>query len=100
MKMLDPSQMLEATRLTRAGQLTEAMTLLQSMLGGAAPRGDDAQPATMPMEALLPPPLIDGCSERADVPFNAPSPRIAGSLQIELPGGKLARARRAPRPAD
>jgi poly(hydroxyalkanoate) depolymerase family esterase len=97
MKMLDPSQMLEATRLTRAGQLTEAMALLQSMLSGAAVSGDDAQPATMPTEALLPRPMIDAGSERAD---NAPGPRIARSLHIELPGGHLAKPRRAPRPAD
>ncbi len=36
MKALDHAQMIEATRLTRAGQLMEAVSLLQRMLGNSA----------------------------------------------------------------
>ncbi len=67
MKMLLPRQMLEATRLTRAGQLTEAVALLQGLLEGA-PRGDDAQAATVLTAPLLPPPLIDATPELNDTP--------------------------------
>src|SRR5260370_7957804 len=36
--MLDPNKMAEATRLTRAGRLAEAVALLQRMLRAEAPR--------------------------------------------------------------
>ena len=45
MKPLLPDNMAEATRLTRAGRLSEAMALIQSMLRAERP-GANPEPAT------------------------------------------------------
>lgn len=59
MKNILPSDLLEATRLTKAGRLTEANAILQRMLGGqVAPGGTNSQ-------ARRGPPTIDGVVEGA-----------------------------------
>ena len=61
--MLKPDMMLEATRLTRAGQITEATALLQRMFRGETARdisaGETGDPA-------LAGPIIDGTAEAID----------------------------------
>ena len=45
--VLNPNTMLEATRLTRAGRLAEATTLLQRMLRGETAPDTSASPMTL-----------------------------------------------------
>ena len=102
MKALDQAQMLEATRLTRAGQLAEAVSLLQRALGGDAAEYATPQRSSA---ARLTPPIIDG-----EIVGDAMSDRSAAATgrldtlaplphdwKIKLRG--LGRARN-PRPAD
>ena len=102
MKALDQAQMLEATRLTRAGQLAEAVSLLQRALGGDAAEYATPQRSSA---ARLTPPIIDG-----EIVGDAMSDRSAAATgrldtsalvphdwKIKLQG--LGRARN-PRPAD
>lgn len=99
MKALDQAQMLEATRLTRTGRLTEALSLLQRALGG-----DTAANATPEhlSAARLTSPIIDGeivAEEMSDRSAAASSPRrlVTPDWKIKLRG--LGRARDF-RPAD
>ena len=89
--------MLEATRLTRAGRLTEAMALLQGVLGGATPPGatsgtvDGAEGAP----AGRAPRVIDATAETIEVTDPRPFPLTgqafgaaggaAGAAQPALP---------------
>jgi poly(hydroxyalkanoate) depolymerase family esterase len=57
MNFSPPAELLEATRLTKAGQLTEATAALQRMLGAGLPRNSVA------LEARPGPPTIDGTVE-------------------------------------
>ena len=95
MKALDQAQMLEATRLTRAGRLIEAVSLLQRALGG-----DAAEYATPERSsaARLTPPTIDG-EIVADVMSDrsAAAALLPHDWKIKLRG--LGRARNL-RPAD
>jgi hypothetical protein len=61
--MLKPDMMLEATRLTRAGQITEATALLQRMFRGETARDMSAGKAGDP---ALAGPIIDGTAEAID----------------------------------
>src|ERR1700745_2920403 len=61
--MLKPNMMLEATRLTRAGQITEATALLQRMFRVETARDMRAGEAGDP---ALPGPIIDGAAEAID----------------------------------
>ena len=55
-----PTELLEATRLTKAGQLTEATAALQRMLGAGMPASGEA------LRAPLGPPTIDGVVHGAE----------------------------------
>jgi poly(hydroxyalkanoate) depolymerase family esterase len=79
MKVLDHAQMLEATRLTRAGQLMEAVLLLQRMLGsGTTPSATtEGTPRTRLMEA----PTIEG-DIVADVPPDLTAARPPGRMAV------------------
>jgi poly(hydroxyalkanoate) depolymerase family esterase len=76
--MLNPNKMLEATRLTRAGQLTEATALLQSMLRGETTPdrtfGSAGDIAHTPAEHE--PSIIDALAETVEETDRAPSSRI------------------------
>jgi poly(hydroxyalkanoate) depolymerase family esterase len=61
--MLKPDMMLEVTRLTRAGQITEATALLQRMFRGETARDMSAGEAGGP---ALAGPIIDGTAEAID----------------------------------
>jgi poly(hydroxyalkanoate) depolymerase family esterase len=61
--MLKPDMMLEATRLTRAGQITEATALLQRMFRGETARDMNAGKVGDP---ALAGPIIDGTVEAID----------------------------------
>jgi len=65
MKQLLPADMIEATRLTRAGRLNEAVALLQSLLRGARPGSSRTSNASAAEIALLGPGL--------SIEMNAPS---------------------------
>ena len=58
MKALPPSDLIEATRLTRAGRLNEAVALLQGMLRGSLP-SDVAESSAPPTAIALPQPVLD-----------------------------------------
>jgi poly(hydroxyalkanoate) depolymerase family esterase len=74
--------MLEATRLTRAGRLTEAMALLQGVLGGAAP------PAATPGTGGTP--SADGASRVIDA--TAETVEVTGPRPSSLAGQALGTA--------
>jgi poly(hydroxyalkanoate) depolymerase family esterase len=61
--MLNPDMMLEATRLTRAGRITEATALLQRMFRSEIARDMSAGKAADP---ALAGPIIDGAAEAID----------------------------------
>ena len=70
MKPLLPRDMVEATRLTRAGRLSEAVSLLQGMLRGT--RASDS-PETRPAATVMSLPAFGGELLAEDVAFdNAP----------------------------
>ena len=64
--MLNPNMMLEATRLTRAGRLTEATALLQRMLRGETAPDMSFGSASDVALAGRTPPIIDAKSEKID----------------------------------
>jgi poly(hydroxyalkanoate) depolymerase family esterase len=77
MKPLDHAQMIEATRLTRAGQLMEAVSLVQKMLGNSAtPSARPEHPAPV-IEA----PTIEG-EIVADVPPDLNPARPPGRMAL------------------
>lgn len=88
MKAFDQAQMLEATRLTRAGQLSEAVSLLQRMLKGDA----DTHAAPVPSSALrVTSPIIDA-EIVADAIFGRPTVevgRATSDLLAQKPKLKL-----------
>src|SRR6266481_6130017 len=57
--MLDPNKMAEATRLTRAGRLAEAVALLQRMLRAESPRNTTFGTAVDIVPTGREPPIID-----------------------------------------
>jgi len=77
--MLKPDMMLEATRLTRAGQLTEATALLQRMFRGETARDMSAGRAS---DAALSRLIIDEAIEETDPPLfgTATSPCRTGPV--------------------
>ena len=82
MKNILPKDVLEATRLTNAGRLTEATAALQRLLGGhAAPGSADAQ-------ARRGPPTIEGVAETAGT-AQAKSPPQAGLAASSAGVGRL-----------
>jgi len=102
MKALDRAQMREATRLTRAGRLMEAMSLLQRGLGGGMAKATAPQPSLVPRLTST---IIDGevasdaSSGRSAAATRQldPSASPANDWKIKLPG---LRAGRELRPAD
>jgi poly(hydroxyalkanoate) depolymerase family esterase len=80
--MLKPDMMLEATRLTRAGQLTEATALLQRMFRGETARDMSAGRAS---DAALSRLIIDEAIEETDPPLfgtaTSPLPNRSGVLR-------------------
>ncbi|HJS88149.1 MAG TPA: PHB depolymerase family esterase [Acetobacteraceae bacterium] len=69
MKNILSSELLEATRLTNAGRLTEATAALQRMLSGQlAPASTNPQPRREP-------PTIDGVAEPAEAVGTKPAPQ-------------------------
>jgi poly(hydroxyalkanoate) depolymerase family esterase len=64
--MLNPNMMLEATRLTRTGRLTEATALLQRMLRGETAPDMSFDSAGDVVLAGRTPPIIDGNAETID----------------------------------
>ena len=64
--MLNPNMMLEATRLTRAGRLTEATALLQRMLRGEPAPNMSFGSAVDAAVAGRAPPIIDANAETID----------------------------------
>jgi poly(hydroxyalkanoate) depolymerase family esterase len=68
--MLDPNKMAEATRLTRAGRLAEAVALLQRVLRAESPRNTTFGTAVDIVPAGREPPIIEATakSEETDCP--------------------------------
>lgn len=93
MKALNQAQMREAMRLTQAGQLTDAVSILQSALGG-----NSGERAKLPDSAgqALEPPTIEGeiVSETVSVPSAALDLSATPALRLrafKLPGSPSAR---------
>src|SRR2546430_9954526 len=61
--MLDPNKMAEATRLTRAGRLAEAVALLQRMLRAESPRDMTFGTAVDIVPTGRKPPIIDATAK-------------------------------------
>src|SRR5256884_1137172 len=61
--MLDPNKMAEATRLTRAGRLAEAVALLQRMLRAESPRNMTSGTAVDIVPTGREPPIIDATAK-------------------------------------
>src|SRR6266404_520340 len=61
--MLDPNKMAEATRLTRAGRLAEAVALLQRMLRAESPRNTTFGSAVDIVPTGREPPIIDAAAK-------------------------------------
>jgi poly(hydroxyalkanoate) depolymerase family esterase len=82
------ANLLEATRLTSAGRLTEATAALQRMLGGgqAAPR---PAPATATSAARRSPPTIDGVAEPAETVQAKPAPQPKPAAAPDGGAGRL-----------
>jgi hypothetical protein len=84
--MLKPDMMLEATRLTRAGQLTEATALLQRMFRGETARDMSAGRAS---DAALSRLIIDEAIEETDPPLfgtaTSPLPNRSGVQRVFRP---------------
>ena len=62
--MLDSNKMAEATRLTRAGRLAEAVVLLQRILRAESPRDMTFGTAVDIVPAGRQPPIIDAMASR------------------------------------
>lgn len=87
MNALLPDQMLEATRLTREGKLTEASALLQRLFSGEAPA---ATAATSPKDAAAPaagrpPRIFDVDPETGTVSGSAPGPEPRATMAGRRP---------------
>jgi poly(hydroxyalkanoate) depolymerase family esterase len=76
-----PPDMLEATRLTRAGRLSEATSLLQRLLSGGAIR-HAASPQT---DARIEPPQLDLVANETEVDALPKGTRSASPQGIEMP---------------
>jgi poly(hydroxyalkanoate) depolymerase family esterase len=83
MKFNLPPDMLEATRLTRAGRLSEATSLLRRLLAGGASSGD--APSTAPGQ--LEPPHLDLVAEKVEVsaPQGAPAEDLWPDVEAPEP---------------
>ncbi len=103
MKPIDRRDMTEATRLTRAGRLSEAMALIQSVLRGGRPNASEASKVTADLTASASRLAID-----AETQPQAPSVDVTsifsgvlGHLDASLPGlSGFARRGGTPSPAD
>jgi poly(hydroxyalkanoate) depolymerase family esterase len=87
--------MLEATRLTQAGRLTEAMALLRGVLGGATPGAAEGAPAGRA------PRVIDAMAETIEATGPRPFPpagRAFGTAAGGRPGGGTAGTVQPPLP--
>jgi hypothetical protein len=80
-----PAELLEATRLTKAGQLTEATAVLQRMLGAGRPANAVA------LQARHGPPTIDGTVDGAEMaqPKLAPPGNKTFSDGVEEPAFRI-----------
>jgi len=86
MKHILPNVLLEATRLTRGGRLTEATAALQRMFGG------QAAPGSAKAQAKRGPPTIDGVIEAAETAEARPAPEAKPAHQEgPMPGAGLGR---------
>lgn len=100
MKPLVADNMAEATRLTRAGRLSEAMALIQSVLRGGRP-GMDPETATAASTSVtaLPAPQLEArvlADAAASVSPQTILPRLLGGLDVNLPGLRALGGRSAP----
>src|SRR4051812_15145390 len=94
MNAILPNHMLEATRLTREGKLTEASALLQRLLHGEAP-SDTA--ATVPQDTAAPRAgrllrIIDVDPETGEAAGPAPAPEPRATAAGRWPTGGLGTA--------
>ena len=78
MKAFMRQEMIEATRLTRAGHLSEATALIQALMRGAA--ASAAQPARAPAIAL-PPPQLEPTAIDGDVSINPAGLDVSRAFQ-------------------
>ena len=80
-----PAELLEATRLTKAGQLTEATAALQRMLGAGLPVN------SLPSQARHGPPTIDGMVDGPEMaqPTLAPTGNKTFSGGVEDPAFRI-----------
>ena len=95
MIVLDQAQMLEATQLTRAGRLMEAVSLLQGALRGDAAANATAESSSA---ARLTPPIIEGeivADTVRDVPASPSLPMAPAAPHALDWKSKLLRLRRA-----
>jgi len=100
MKPLLLDNMDEATRLTRAGRLSEAMALIQSILRGGRP-GIDPETATAASASVTALPALQLearvlADAAASVSPQTILPRILGGLDVNLPGLRALGGRSAP----
>jgi poly(hydroxyalkanoate) depolymerase family esterase len=100
MKPLLLDNMDEATRLTRAGRLSEAMALIQSILRGGRP-GIDPETATAASASATALPALQLearvlADAAASVSPQTILPRILGGLDVNLPGLRALGGRSAP----
>src|ERR1700730_10029648 len=65
--MLDPNKMAEATRLTRAGRLAEAVALLQRMLRAESPLDMTSGTAVDIVPTGREPPIIDAAAKSEEM---------------------------------
>jgi poly(hydroxyalkanoate) depolymerase family esterase len=91
MKNTLPNDLLEATRLTNAGRLTEATAALQRMLGG------QVAPGSTNSQARRGPATIDGVAETAGTAEAKPAPQ-ASHGGFQLPSDGLAHLSPTPAP--
>ncbi len=100
MKPWLPRQMVEATRLTKAGRLTEAVAFLQSALRGDVPgdaSGTQSQsPAVLPLAGVIDAKLLDATGAVAP---RAELSSVFDRLDFNVPGLR-GLSRRSLRPAD
>ncbi|TDH62003.1 PHB depolymerase family esterase [Dankookia rubra] len=94
MNAIPPNHMLEATRLTREGKLTEASALLQRLFRGEAP---DDSAATGPQDTTAPaagrqPRMFDVDPETGEASGPAPAPDLRKATAGRWPSGGLGAA--------